>query len=140
MSTIHGKITIRAASHLTTLPVPCTPFPPRPTSLPAGLTNCPAPGMMAHFPSCRTLLSARPTHCPTRLVHTPALQTPPLQGPSTGIPKEKREVMDEKKEKGAGEKGQEKGGQNEKEVKKAAEAPQTPGQRMSILETVSLTR
>jgi len=98
---------------------------------------------MAYFPACLTLLSARPTHCPTRLVHTPALQTPPAQGTSTGNPKEKKPEGVKGKEKqaeaeeGGEEKRGKKGGKCEKEAKKEVEAPLTRGQRVSVFEKVS---
>jgi len=128
MSTINRKVTIRAVFHQTTLS-----FPLRLTFLPAPLTNCPAPRIMAHFPACLTLLSVGSTHCPICLVNTPAPQTQLPQGSSTGVCKEKKqEGVKGKEEKGVGETGEE-------EVKKAVEARQAPGQRMIVLETVSLT-
>jgi len=143
MSLIHRKVTIKSAFRLTTLPLPGTPFSPRPTSLPTLLTDCPAPIRMAHFPPYPTLLSTRPTHCPTCLVHTPTPQTPSPQGTIIGIPKEETQEGG----KGKGEKAEEKkaeekaeeemGGQHQKEAKKEAEAPLTPDQRMSLLEKLS---
>ena len=118
MSRIHRKVTIRAPFHLT-MPFPRPPFPRHPTSLPAGLTNCPPPRMMAHFSACLTTLSAQPTHFPIRLVHTPTTKTPLPQGTSTGIHKDKKqEGVKGKEEEAEAGKGEQKGEEQKEEEQK----------------------